>query len=89
MPLAIGQLLYDGVWPFPHSLCRVWISVDVVCCTASIVTLCAIAIDRFLAITIPFQYPFVVSIARVCGILVYVRKTEFYVRKTEFYVRKS
>lgn len=34
------------IWPFGYIPCHLWISCDVMCCTASILHLCAIAIDR-------------------------------------------
>lgn len=34
------------MWPFGYISCHLWISCDVMCCTASILHLCAIAIDR-------------------------------------------
>ncbi|KAK6051662.1 hypothetical protein COOONC_10835 [Cooperia oncophora] len=35
-----------GAWPFGVTLCDIWISVDVIVCTASILHLVAIALDR-------------------------------------------
>lgn len=37
-------------------LCKMWLTSDVMCCTASILNLCAIALDRFWAITDPINY---------------------------------
>jgi len=41
--------------------CRVWLAVDVWLCTASIYNLCAISIDRYLAISRPVKYPTLMS----------------------------
>jgi hypothetical protein len=55
MPYA---LLYEifAEWRFGWIFCYFWISCDVMCCTASILHLCVIALDRYLAITQPFSY---------------------------------
>ncbi|XP_050537307.1 probable G-protein coupled receptor No9 [Daktulosphaira vitifoliae] len=45
------------VWLFGDLLCSVWLAVDVWMCTASILNLCAISLDRYLAVTRPVQYP--------------------------------
>ncbi len=56
MPLALVSLITNGQWIFSRMMCRIWISLDVICCTASIVTLCVISMDRFLGVTTPIQY---------------------------------
>lgn len=50
--MPIGAL-YDitGEWTFTSTLCEFWTSADVLCCTASILHLLAIALDRFWAVT--------------------------------------
>ncbi|XP_069563271.1 alpha-1A adrenergic receptor [Brachyistius frenatus] len=46
-----------GRWVFGRSFCIVWAALDVLCCTASILSLCVISIDRFLAVSYPLRYP--------------------------------
>lgn len=55
MPMA---LLYEVLekWNFGPVLCDIWVSFDVLCCAASILNLCAISVDRYLAITKPLEY---------------------------------
>jgi hypothetical protein len=53
-PIALVQQLH-GRWVFSRQLCDFWISVDVICCTASIANLCAISYDRYNAITEPLR----------------------------------
>ncbi|KAM9248274.1 LOW QUALITY PROTEIN: 5-hydroxytryptamine receptor 5B-like [Dugong dugon] len=43
-------------WPLGRSLCHLWISFDVLCCTASIWNVAAIALDRYWTITRHLQY---------------------------------
>lgn len=45
-----------GHWAFGFFFCDVYISVDILACTASILNLCVIAVDRYWAITSPFTY---------------------------------
>nr|CAD7199583.1 unnamed protein product [Timema douglasi]CAD7410677.1 unnamed protein product [Timema poppensis] len=45
-----------GRWEFGIHLCKMWLTCDVLCCTASILNLCAIALDRYWAITDPINY---------------------------------
>lgn len=46
----------DNKWEFGRLFCELWISLDILLCTASILSLCAISIDRYLAITRPLAY---------------------------------
>ncbi|XP_060075517.1 octopamine receptor 1-like [Ylistrum balloti] len=48
-------------WPFGQPFCTMWLAIDVLLCTASILNLCAISLDRFLAVTKPIRYPSLVS----------------------------
>ncbi|XP_073770728.1 5-hydroxytryptamine receptor 7-like [Danio rerio] len=57
MPFAIVTDLTGGVWLFGEVFCNIFIGMDVMCCTASIMTLCVISVDRYLGITRPLTYP--------------------------------
>jgi len=55
MPLAIVKEIL-GYWPFGAAACSMWTTFDVMLCTASILNLMMISIDRYLVITRPFSY---------------------------------
>ncbi|XP_050087007.1 octopamine receptor Oamb-like isoform X1 [Anopheles aquasalis] len=52
------------VWIFGDVWCRIWLAVDVWMCTASILNLCAISLDRYVAVTRPVTYPSIMSTRR-------------------------
>ncbi|XP_021092385.1 5-hydroxytryptamine receptor 5B isoform X2 [Heterocephalus glaber] len=57
MPLSLMRELSAGRrWQLGRSLCHVWICFDVLCCTASIWNVAAIALDRYWTITHHLQY---------------------------------
>lgn len=55
MPVALLNELW-GRWEFGPLICDIWVSFDVLSCTASILNLCMISVDRYLAITRPLEY---------------------------------
>lgn len=65
MPFAISNIITKSTWIYGQTLCKIWCSMDVICCTASIITLCAISGDRFIGITKPLQYTQIVTRKRV------------------------
>lgn len=46
----------DSNWPLPEPLCPIWLFLDVLFSTASIMHLCAISLDRYIAIKKPIQH---------------------------------
>lgn len=55
LPLNVAYMII-GRWVFGIHVCKLWLTADVMCCTASILNLCVIALDRFWAISKPLDY---------------------------------
>lgn len=72
MPFCIfSELIYQS-WTFGPIWCHVWHSFDVLASTASIMNLCAISLDRYLAITDPISYPRRMTSKRVGLLIVFL-----------------
>ncbi|XP_010878352.2 5-hydroxytryptamine receptor 2A [Esox lucius] len=56
MPVSMVTILYEYRWPLPSDLCPIWIYLDVLFSTASIMHLCAISLDRYIAIRNPLHH---------------------------------
>ncbi|RCN51102.1 hypothetical protein ANCCAN_02889 [Ancylostoma caninum] len=56
MPLT---LIYEiiGEWKMGNVLCEMWLALDVLFVTASILHICAISLDRYFSVTSPLTYP--------------------------------
>nr|P30994.1 RecName: Full=5-hydroxytryptamine receptor 2B; Short=5-HT-2B; Short=5-HT2B; AltName: Full=5-HT-2F; AltName: Full=Serotonin receptor 2B; AltName: Full=Stomach fundus serotonin receptor [Rattus norvegicus]CAA47318.1 stomach fundus serotonin receptor [Rattus norvegicus] len=55
MPIALLTIMFEATWPLPLALCPAWLFLDVLFSTASIMHLCAISLDRYIAIKKPIQ----------------------------------
>uniref|UniRef100_A0A0P6JDU4 5-hydroxytryptamine receptor 2B n=1 Tax=Heterocephalus glaber TaxID=10181 RepID=A0A0P6JDU4_HETGA len=55
MPIALLTIMFEAMWPLPLVLCPAWLFLDVLFSTASILHLCAISVDRYIAIKKPIQ----------------------------------
>ncbi|CAL8109985.1 unnamed protein product [Orchesella dallaii] len=69
MPFAMVFELNEATWPLSNGLCDLWVSADVLSCTASILNLCAISVDRYQAITRPLEYSSVSSPKRMLAVI--------------------
>jgi len=55
MPFSLANEVM-GYWAFGDVICQLWLSTDVLLCTASILNLCLISLDRYWTITRPIDY---------------------------------
>lgn len=55
MPFSIIYIVKE-TWVMGEVMCTIWLSVDITCCTCSILHLAAIAVDRYRAITDAVEY---------------------------------
>uniref|UniRef100_A0A8C9RM09 Dopamine receptor D4 n=1 Tax=Scleropages formosus TaxID=113540 RepID=A0A8C9RM09_SCLFO len=56
LPLYVYAEFQGGTWTLNTVICDGLMTMDVMLCTASIFNLCAISIDRFIAVSIPLNY---------------------------------
>nr|XP_015809525.2 dopamine receptor D4b [Nothobranchius furzeri] len=56
LPLFVFAEFQGGVWTLNMPMCDGLMTMDVMLCTASIFNLCAISVDRFIAVSIPLNY---------------------------------
>ncbi|XP_060773171.1 alpha-1D adrenergic receptor [Neoarius graeffei] len=61
-----------GCWVFGRVFCNIWAAVDVLCCTASILSLCVISIDRYIGVKYCLKYPTIMTERKAGVILVLV-----------------
>ncbi|XP_039178050.1 D(4) dopamine receptor [Crotalus tigris] len=56
LPLYVYSEFQGGAWSLGPVLCDGLMTMDVMLCTASIFNLCAISVDRFIAVSVPLNY---------------------------------
>ncbi|XP_053199990.1 dopamine receptor D4 related sequence [Scomber japonicus] len=56
LPLYVYSEFLGGVWTLNTSICDALMTMDVMLCTASILNLCAISVDRYIAVVVPLKY---------------------------------
>ncbi|XP_054890593.1 adrenoceptor beta 2, surface a [Poeciliopsis prolifica] len=71
VPFGACNIIFNK-WHFGGFWCRFWTATDILCVTASIETLCVIALDRYLAITSPFRYQSMLTKCRARVLIVLV-----------------
>lgn len=68
MPICILYTV-SHTWTLGQIVCDIWLSSDITCCTASILHLCVIALDRYWAITDAIGYAKKRTPARAAGMV--------------------
>ncbi|XP_068228657.1 alpha-1A adrenergic receptor-like [Palaemon carinicauda] len=64
-----ATLEVSGKWYFGQIFCEVWATADVLCCTASIWSLCVISLDRYVGVTRPLAYSTIMTEKRMCVLI--------------------
>lgn len=59
-------------WVFGRIFCDIWAAVDVLCCTASIMSLCIISVDRYIGVKYSLKYPTIMTEKKAVIILIMV-----------------
>lgn len=54
--VLFGLFLFSGYFPLAPVYCLAWICLDVLFCTASIMHLCTISVDRYLSLRYPMSF---------------------------------
>ncbi|XP_063078472.1 5-hydroxytryptamine receptor 1B-like [Engraulis encrasicolus] len=68
MPIS-ALYTVSQTWTLGQVMCDIWLSSDITCCTASILHLCVIALDRYWAITDAVEYTKKRTNARAAGMI--------------------
>lgn len=68
MPIS-ALYTVSQTWTLGQVMCDIWLSSDITCCTASILHLCVIALDRYWAITDAVEYSKKRTPARAAGMI--------------------
>nr|UYI00197.1 alpha-1A adrenergic receptor [Neoseiulus barkeri] len=79
LPFSATLELLDKQWYFGQIFCNVWAATDVLCCTASINSLCVISVDRYIGVTRPLTYSSIVTHRRAVTTCVVVWVLSFFI----------
>ncbi|CAI9718403.1 alpha-1A adrenergic receptor-like [Octopus vulgaris] len=71
LPFSASIEIID-YWAFGQTFCNIWAATDVLCCTASILSLCVISIDRYIGVTKPLQHSSIMTEKRAVYIIIAV-----------------
>lgn len=72
MPFSSVLELLNDRWIFGQGFCSAWLALDVLCCTASIMALMAVSIDRYIGVTRPLNYSGIMTTRRTIYLIIIV-----------------
>jgi len=55
MPPSMTMIFFNNNWPFSNKACAVWLMLDVFFSTSSILHLCTLSLNRYMALSRPFH----------------------------------
>ncbi|CAF1033700.1 unnamed protein product [Rotaria sordida] len=70
LPFSSVLELLNNRWIFGKSFCSAWLALDVLCCTASIIGLAGVSIDRYIGVTRPLKYSSIMTIRRTIYLII-------------------
>ncbi|CAG0895215.1 unnamed protein product [Darwinula stevensoni] len=63
---------FGGEWKFGHALCRIWVFLDKLCCGATVLSLCMIAVDRYIGVSRPLSHDRIMSRSRTLWAIAFI-----------------
>ncbi|XP_020662301.3 alpha-1D adrenergic receptor [Pogona vitticeps] len=72
LPFSASLEVLEDLWIFGRIFCDIWAAVDVLCCTASIMSLCIISVDRYIGVKYSLKYPTIMTEKKAVVIMVAV-----------------
>lgn len=72
LPFSSVLELLNNRWIFGQSFCSAWLAIDVLCCTASIIGLAGVSIDRYIGVTRPLVYSRIMTIRRTVYLIIII-----------------
>ena len=69
MPFTAVKVFQEPFWEFGSVFCHVWSFLGTWYCSASILSLCVISVDRYVGITRPLRYPVLITRRRAMGLV--------------------
>ncbi|CAF2119252.1 unnamed protein product [Rotaria magnacalcarata] len=72
LPFSSVLELLNNHWIFGQNFCSAWLALDVLCCTASIIGLAGVSIDRYIGVTRPLKYSSLMTIRRTIYLIIII-----------------